>query len=68
MSHRPATIQTVVPAVLPRPHDWDSAGYLETRGPIFPAMGMSQRVGNDVPVAAADAEPPPPHPKAPMPV
>jgi ABC-type nitrate/sulfonate/bicarbonate transport system ATPase subunit len=45
MSHRPATIQTVVPIDLPRPRDMDSPEYLEARDQIFSAMGMSLRIG-----------------------
>ncbi len=45
MSHRPATIQTVIDIDLPRPRDLDSPGYLHKRDAIFQAMGMSIRIG-----------------------
>ena len=45
MSHRPATIQTIIDVNLPRPRDLDAPGYLETRDKIFSAMGMSLRIG-----------------------
>ncbi len=44
-SRRPATIQLVVPVNLPRPRDPDSPAYLQTRGLILDAMGISLQKG-----------------------
>lgn len=41
LSRRPATIQLVEAVNLPRPRDPDSAVYLQTRGRILSAMGIS---------------------------
>lgn len=44
-SRRPATIQLIVPVNLPRPRDPDSPAYLQTRGLILDAMGISLQTG-----------------------
>jgi NitT/TauT family transport system ATP-binding protein len=44
-SRRPATIQLIVPVELPRPRDPDSPAYLQTRGRIVDALGISLRIG-----------------------
>lgn len=44
-SRRPATIQLIVPVDLPRPRDPDSAAYLQMRGRILEAMGVSLQAG-----------------------
>jgi hypothetical protein len=52
MSRRPATIQTVVPVELERPRDLDAPEYLQTRDRIFAAMGMSHKIGEELPHTA----------------
>jgi ABC-type nitrate/sulfonate/bicarbonate transport system ATPase subunit len=54
LGRRPATIQLVVVVDLPRPRDPDSAAYLETRGRILAAMGVSLRNGMGLDEGAAD--------------
>src|SRR5262249_38301488 len=59
MSHRPATIQTVVGIPSPRPRDLESADYLLARDRIFTAMGMNPHSGGEIIEQAADRTSPP---------
>ncbi len=47
MGRRPATIRTVVDVPLPRPRDFQSAGYLAARDQIFSAMGINPTTGSE---------------------
>jgi ABC-type nitrate/sulfonate/bicarbonate transport system ATPase subunit len=46
-SRRPATIQKIVPVMLPRPRDLNSAAYLQSRADILAAMGLSLSSGDN---------------------
>jgi energy-coupling factor transporter ATP-binding protein EcfA2 len=59
MSHRPATIQTVVEIPSPRPRDLESSAYLLARDRIFAAMGMNPHSGGEIIEEAADRTSPP---------
>src|SRR5262249_5593628 len=59
MSHRPATIQTVVGIPSPRPRDLESADSLLARDRIFTAMGMNPHSGGESIEEAADRTSPP---------
>lgn len=53
LSRRPATIQLAVPVDLVRPRDPDAPAYLETRGRILDAVGVSLRTGLEIQEKAA---------------
>jgi NitT/TauT family transport system ATP-binding protein len=57
-SRRPATIQLIVTIDLARPRDPDAATYLQLRGQILEAVGVSLKSSSDLTENDASATPP----------